>query len=176
MKPQEESKCHNINLVTPVHVVSQVVPFILHARELGRRILIVYNTYSFDSSNNLKLLNGLVVIRPPDSSADKYTATATESIKSIHAKVGNFCFTVGGIAKSGVLVHRLVMSDLDGEGKDLMGWLAENISNNITVHVIDYAGINRPVDPGEVASVRKAAEEADLWRSVEAVKHSSFDI
>lgn len=149
MKLQEVGKCHNINLVTPEHVVPQVVLSILHARELGLRIPIVYNTSSFDSLESLKLLDGLVDIYLPDFKvwknstsrrllkADNYTATAMESIKAMHAQVGDLCFTADGIAKSGVLVRHLVMPGLEDEGKDIMRWLAENVSKDIMVHIME---------------------------------------
>ncbi|KAJ4379898.1 hypothetical protein N0V86_005082 [Didymella sp. IMI 355093] len=226
MKLQEVGKCHNINLVTPEHVVPQVVLSILHARELGLRIPIVYNTSSFDSLESLKLLDGLVDIYLPDFKvwknstskrllkADNYTATAMESIKAMHAQVGDLCFTADGIAKSGVLVRHLVMPGMEDEGREIMRWLAGNVSKDIMVHIMEqyfprahvgkerrgskdngnmvdpggvqapqsakkevrYADINRPVDLDEVASVKRAAEEAGLWRFIEAARHGGFNI
>jgi len=41
---------------------------------------------------------------------------------------------------------------------------------------VRYADINRPVDLKEVASVKRAAEEAGLWRFVEVAKHGGFNI
>lgn len=226
MKLQDVGKCHNINLVTPEHVVPQVALSILHARELGLRIPIVYNTSSFDSLESLVLLDGLVDIYLPDFKvwsdstskrllkADNYTATAMESIKAMHAQVGDLCFTADGIAKKGVLVRHLVMPGMEDEGKEIMRWLATNVSKDIMVHIMEqyfprahvgkerrgnkrqsgvtepgcvqasegakkevrYADINRPIDLDEVASVKKAAEEAGLWRFVEAAKHGGFNI
>lgn len=244
MKLQEVGKCHNINLVTPEHVVPQVALSILHARDLGLRIPIVYNTSSFDSLESLKLLDGLVDIYLPDFKvwkdstskrllkADNYTSTAMESIKAMHEQVGDLCFTADGIAKKGVLVRHLVMPGMEDEGKAIMKWLAENVSKDIMVcqitdgvrlqcvntypqvHIMEqyfprahvgkerrknkeksssieiygmdesysmkrdvrYADINRPVDLNEVAAVKKAAEEAGLWRFVEASRHDGFNI
>lgn len=226
MKLQDVGKCHNINLVTPEHVVPQVALSILHARELGLRITIVYNTSSFDSLGSLKLLDGLIDIYLPDFKvwkdstskrllkAENYTATAMESIKAMYAQVGDLCFTADGIAKKGVLVRHLVMPGMEDEGKEIMRWLAENVSKDIMVHIMEqyfprahvgkekrggkqkdgitepgdvpasegakkevrYADINRPVDLSEVASVKKAAEEAGIWRFVEAAKHGGFNI
>ena len=224
MKLQEVGRVHNINLVTPEHVVPQVVLSILHARELGLRLPIVYNTSSFDSLESLKLLDGLVDIYLPDFKvwenstskrllkADNYTATAMESIKAMHAQVGDLCFTADGIAKKGVLVRHLVMPGYEDEGRAIVRWLAENVSKDIMVHIMEqyfprahvgkprrsknedvtepggikassettakvrYAEINRPVDLKEVASVKAAAEEAGLWRFVEAAKHGGFNV
>ncbi|KAH7068941.1 hypothetical protein BKA63DRAFT_98145 [Paraphoma chrysanthemicola] len=224
MKLQEMGRVHNINLVTPEHVVPQVVLSILHARELGLRIPIIYNTSSFDSLDSIELLGGLVDIYLPDFKvwsdktskrllkADNYTATAMESIKAMHAQVGDLCFTADGIAKKGVLVRHLVMPGMEDEGKEIVKWLAENVSKDIMVHIMEqyfprahvgkarrgkksdvvepggvqatsetarsvrYEDINRPVDLDEVSAVRKAAEEAGLWRFVEASRHGGFNI
>ncbi|KAF2020175.1 hypothetical protein BU24DRAFT_134873 [Aaosphaeria arxii CBS 175.79] len=218
MKLQEVGRVHNINLVTPEHVVPQVVLSILHARELGLRLPIIYNTSSFDSLESLELLDGLVDIYLPDFKvwtdksskrllkADNYTETAMESIKAMHAQVGDLCFTGDGIAKKGVLVRHLVMPGMEEEGKQIVKWLAENVSKDIMVHIMEqyfprahvgkplrgkkagadassdatakvrYEEINRPVDLSEVESIKKAAQEAGIWRFVEAAKHGGFNI
>ncbi|KAF2703637.1 pyruvate formate lyase activating enzyme [Pleomassaria siparia CBS 279.74] len=218
MKLQEVGGVHNINLVTPEHVVPQVALSILHARELGLRIPIIYNTSSYDSLESIELMDGLVDMYLPDfkvwsdkTSArllkvDNYTATAKESIKAMHAQVGDLCFTPDGIAKKGVLVRHLVMPGLEDEGKEIVKWLADKVSKDMMIHIMEqyfprayvgrqrrgaeddaqkpstakakgrYEEINRPVDLSEVASVKKAAEEAGLWRFVEAAKHGGFNI
>ncbi|ORY18345.1 hypothetical protein BCR34DRAFT_473454 [Clohesyomyces aquaticus] len=225
MKLQDVGRVHNINLVTPEHVVPQIVLSILHARELGLRIPIIYNTSSFDSLESIKLLDGLVDIYLPDFKvwsdatskrllkADSYTTTAMESIKAMHEQVGDLCFTADGIAKKGVLLRHLVMPGKEDEGKEIVRWLAENVSKDLMVHIMEqyfprahvgkplraggkhkvttepggipssetktkvrYDDINRPVGLDEVASVRRAAEEAGLWRFVEAAKHGGFNI
>lgn len=226
MKLQELGGVHNINLVTPEHVVPQVVLSILHARELGLRLPIIYNTSSFDSLESLMLLDGLIDIYLPDFKvwktatsrrllkADNYTATAMEGIKAMHAQVGDLCFTADGIAKKGVLVRHLVMPGKEDEGREIVKWLAENVSRDIMVHIMEqyhprahvgklkrgsskkedvvdpgdvkvsgeekskirYEEINRPVSLDEVASVRQAAENAGLWRFVEAAKHGGFNV
>jgi putative pyruvate formate lyase activating enzyme len=224
MKLQETGRCHNINLVTPEHVVPQVVLSILHARELGLRIPVIYNTSSFDSLASLQLLDGCIDIYLPDFKVwsdktskrllkvDNYTATAMESIKAMHAQVGDLCFTADGIAKKGVLVRHLVMPGKEDEGREIVKWLAENVSKDIMVHIMDqyhprahvgkerrgksanvvdaghveatsaakievrYADINRPVNQEEVSSVKRAAEEAGLWRFVEPARHGGFNI
>lgn len=149
MKLQEVGNVHNINLVTPEHVVPQVVLSILHARELGLRAPIVYNTSSFDSLDSIKLLDGLVDIyladfkvwKPETSKrllkADDYAAEAKKSIKMMHEQVGDLCFTSDGLAKRGVLLRHLVMPGGEEEGKSIMGWLAKEISHDLVVHCME---------------------------------------
>jgi putative pyruvate formate lyase activating enzyme len=160
MKLQEVGKVHNINLVTPEHVVPQVVLSILHARELGLNLPIVYNTSSFDSLESLKLLDGLVDIYLPDFKvwknstskrllkADNYTETAMESIKEMQAQVGDLCFTSDGLAKKGVLLRHLVMPGKEDEGQEIVKWLAENVSRDLYIHIMEQyhprASVGKP--------------------------------
>jgi len=225
MKLQDVGRVHNINLVTPEHVVPQVCLSILHARDLGLHIPIIYNTSSFDSLESIHLMDGLVDIYLPDFKvwrdatsrrllkADSYTKVAMESIKAMHEQVGDLCFTPDGIAKKGVLVRHLVMPGMEDEGREIVKWLAENVSKDIMVHIMEqyfprahvgkerrgrasqdvvepggveaspstkkdlrYSEINRAVDLDEVASVKQAAQEAGLWRFVEASRHGGFNI
>ncbi|KAI9848088.1 MAG: hypothetical protein M1837_001190 [Sclerophora amabilis] len=149
LKLQDVGKVHNINLITPEHVVPQVVLSILHARELGLRLPIIYNTSSFDSVASLELLEGLVDIYLPDFKvwkdstskrllkADAYAATATESIRAMHAQVGDLAFTPDGIATKGLLVRHLVMPGKEDEGREIMTWLAKNLSRDVFVHIME---------------------------------------
>lgn len=66
IKLQDVGGVHTINLVTPEHVVPQIALSILHARDLGLKIPIIYNTSSFDSLDSLKLMDGLVDIYLPN--------------------------------------------------------------------------------------------------------------
>lgn len=149
IKLQDVGKVHNINLVTPEHVVPQVVLSILRAKELGLRLPIVYNTSSFDSLASIELLDGLVDIYLPDFKlwnaasskrllkAENYAEVAMESIKAMHNQVGDLCFTADGIAKKGVLLRHLVMPGYEEEGKHIVRWLAENVSKDLYVHVME---------------------------------------
>ena len=108
---------HNINLVTPEHVVPQVVLAILHAAEHGLHVPVVYNTSAYDSLESLELLDGLVDVYLPDfkvwseGSARRllkvgdYAEHARRSIRAMWQQVGDLCFTGVGCARSGGLVR-----------------------------------------------------------------------
>ncbi|GJC79047.1 uncharacterized protein ColLi_01885 [Colletotrichum liriopes] len=215
IKLQQVGRVHNINLITPEHVVPQVVLSILHAKELGLKVPIIYNTSSFDSLASLELLDGLVDIYLPDFKvweaatskrllkADDYAATARESIKAMHKQVGDLCFTGDGIAKKGLLVRHLVMPGKEAEGQRIMRFLAEEVSKDCFVNIMEqyhpdahvgksrkrtkegtgnrgddvrYNEINRAVSGDEVSSVRRAAEAAGLWRFCDPPRHDGFNI
>ncbi|KAF1738807.1 uncharacterized protein CRV24_000735 [Beauveria bassiana] len=214
LKLQTVGNVHNINIVTPEHVAPQVALSILHARELGLNVPIVYNTSSFDSMASLELMDGLVDIYLADFKvwepatsrrllkSDDYAATARESVKAMHAQVGDLCFTGDGIAKQGLLIRHLVMPGREHEGVEIMKYLASDVSRDCFVNIMEqyaprahvgktrrgksgksggggelrYQDINRPVNQGEVASVRDAAEKIGLWRFNEPPKHDGFAI
>ncbi|KAF5506499.1 Uncharacterized protein CGCS363_v004562 [Colletotrichum siamense] len=217
-KLQQVGRVHNINLITPEHVVPQVVLSILHARHIGLKVPIIYNTSSFDSPESLELLDGLVDIYLPDFKvwetstskrllkADDYAATARESIKAMHAQVGDLCFTGDGIAKKGLLVRHLVMPGKEAEGHKIMEFLAKEVSRDCFVNIMEqyhpdahvgkarrrpkaraastessgeevrYSEINRAVSDNEISSVRRAAEAAGLWRFCDPPRHDGFNI
>lgn len=208
VKLQDMGNVHNINIVTPEHVVPQVALSILHARELGLKIPIVYNTSSFDSMESLALMDGLVDIYLADFKvweastskrllkADNYAETAKESVVAMQKQVGDLCFTGDGVAKKGLLVRHLVMPGREDEGARIMKFLAEEVSRDCFVNIMEqyrpaahvgkakrgregekrYSEINRPVNTDEMSVVRKAAEEAGLWRFNDPPKHDGFAI
>lgn len=192
----------------------QVVLSILHARELGLKIPIVYNTSAYDSLESLRLLDGLVDIYMPDFKvwnpttskrllkAEDYASHAMESIKAMHAQVGDLCFTPDGIAKKGLLIRHLVMPGKEDEGEKIMAWLAENVSRDVFVNIMEqyhprahvgkkrrstssttpgtpstrYEDINRPITSEEVNRVRRAGERAGLYRFCDPPRHDGFNI
>ncbi|KAK0119722.1 hypothetical protein ONS95_011157 [Cadophora gregata] len=149
IKLQDVGKVHNINLITPEHIVPQVVLSILHARDHGLKLPIIYNTSAFDSLASIELLDGLVDIYLPDFKvwnastskrllkADDYAAAAMESVKAMQAQVGDLCFTPDGIAKKGLLVRHLVMPGYESEGEEIMKWMASNVSKDVFVNIME---------------------------------------
>ncbi|OAX80702.1 hypothetical protein ACJ72_04955 [Emergomyces africanus] len=210
LKLQNVGKVHNINFITPEHVVPQVALAILTAADMGLKIPVIYNTSSFDSLESIALLDGLVDIYLPDFKvwknsssrrllkADNYTETAMESIKAMHAQVGDLSFTADGIAKRGVLLRHLVMPGMEDEGQEIVRWLAENVSKDLYIHIMEqyhpdahvgkkrrgkagtqeirYAEINRPINDKELGAVKRAARDAGLWRLCEPAEHAFFHV
>jgi putative pyruvate formate lyase activating enzyme len=149
IKLQDVGGVHNINFVTPEHVVPQVALAILAAKDMGLKVPIVYNTSSFDSLDSLKLMDGLVDIYLPDFKvwedttskrllkADAYAVHARESIQEMYRQVGDLCFTPDGIARRGVLVRHLVMPGKEDEGVKIVNWLAHSIGKDTFVNVME---------------------------------------
>ncbi|RVD86658.1 uncharacterized protein DFL_004921 [Arthrobotrys flagrans] len=191
---------------TTSHIIQTVALAILAAIPMGLRIPIVYNTSSYDSLEALSLMDGLVDIyladfklSSPLSSkrllkADDYPKTAKEGIKIMQRQVGDLKFNFDGIAQTGLLVRHLVMPTYVEEGKEIMRYLAEHVSKDTYIHVMEqyrptahvgkinrgksggmrYSEINRPVTDPEVDAVKLAAREAGLWRFVEDSPYDGF--
>ena len=157
-------------------MVPQVVLSILHARDLGLRLPIIYNTSAFDSLESLDLLDGLVDIYLPDFKVwtkasskrllktEDYASAAMESIRAMHAQVGDLCFTFDGIARKGLLLRHLVMPGKENEGRDIMRWLGDNISRDIFVNIMEQyhpdAHVGKPSRSSRASSNPPSLEEA----------------
>ena len=61
----QEMGCHNINLVSPSHVVPQILAALPRAVQDGLRLPLVYNTGGYDTLETLQLLEGIVDIYLP---------------------------------------------------------------------------------------------------------------
>src|SRR5712691_7684679 len=117
----QAAECHNINVVTPEHVVPQMLEALLIAVERGLRLPLVYNTSAYDSAESLELLDGIVDIYMPDfkywkpDSAQRYLKAADypdvarARIKEMHRQVGELRTDANGLAYRGLNIRHLVM-------------------------------------------------------------------
>ncbi|MCA9607078.1 MAG: radical SAM protein [Myxococcales bacterium] len=145
----EARGCHNINFVSPEHVVPQMLEGLLLAVERGLRLPIVYNTGAYDSLHSLSLLDGVVDVYMPDLKtlspatsakllkAKDYPEVATAAIREMHRQVGDLVLDDEGIARRGLLVRHLVMPDRLDESEQVLRWIAESISPDTWVNVMD---------------------------------------
>lgn len=183
----QNSGCHNINLVTPDHVVPQILEALVVAVPLGLRLPIVYNSSGYSSQNALAWMDGVVDIYMPDfkfanpenaklyMQAKDYPQVATDAITEMQRQVGDLCFDEQGLAKRGVLVRHLVMPGDAADSKLVMKTLAK-ISPNIYLNVMgqyhpagkvssdNFEQINRRIFPNEIQQAYQCAEQAGLWR------------
>ncbi|KAI0393518.1 radical SAM superfamily protein [Xylariaceae sp. FL0594] len=194
MKLQDVGHVHNINLVTPEHVVPQVILSILHARDLGLKIPIVYNTSAFDSLASLALLDGLVDIYLPDFKvwspaasrrllkADDYAAAARESIRAMHAQVGDLCFaSADGLARRGLLVRHLVMPGPDkvDEAARIMHFLATEVSRDTFVNIMEQyrpdAHVGKPKRRARAGTRTTSTENSESESESENVRYAEIN-
>jgi putative pyruvate formate lyase activating enzyme len=179
--------CHNINVVTPEHVVPQILEALPYAIEGGLRLPIVYNTSAYDSRHSIRLMDGVADVYMPDFKlwdrercrryllAPDYADRAREVIEAMHAQVGELRVDEDGLAVRGVLVRHLVMPGMLEDTRAILGWLAD-LSRDTYVDVMDqyypafkaktekYHEINRRLAPVEVETAETYAREVGLWR------------
>jgi putative pyruvate formate lyase activating enzyme len=138
--------CHNLNLVTPSHVVPQILSALYLAVKKGFKLPIVYNTSSFDSLESLMLLEGIVDIYLADlkyadrevarrySKVKNYPEVAMAAIREMHRQVGDLILDERGIAVRGLLIRHLVLPNgLAGTEKvaEFLGSLSKNMAVNV---------------------------------------------
>ncbi len=140
--------CHNINFVTPSHQVPMILAALPHAIAGGLRIPLVYNTGGYDALETLRLLDGIIDIYMPDfkfwdekiaaalCNAPDYPAMAREAFKEMHRQVGDLVLDESGVAYRGLLVRHLVLPDGLAGTKDIMQFLAQEISPQTYVNVM----------------------------------------
>lgn len=186
----QERGCHNINFVTPEHVVPQVLEAIPPAIEKGLRLPIVYNTSAYDSIHSLKLMEGIVDIYMPDfkfwdpdlskfyMTESTYPQVAREVVKEMHRQVGDLKFDHDGLALCGLLVRHLVMPNRVAGAEEIFRFLAEDISPDTYVNIMDqyfpdaqvvrkpgrYEEIERRITGSEFREAKQAARDAGLYR------------
>ena len=186
----QEEGCHNINFVTPEHVVPQIMEAIPLAIEMGLRLPIVYNTSAYDSSHSLEIMDGIVDIYMPDfkfwdrklsffyMAAEDYPDVACAAIKEMHRQVGPLTFDENSLALRGVLVRHLVMPNRVAGTRQICRFIVNQISRDTYINIMDqyrpegrvlkipgkYESINRPTVRAEYEEGLKIACEEGLYR------------
>ncbi|MDL1956753.1 MAG: radical SAM protein [Candidatus Desulfofervidus auxilii] len=188
----QEQGCHNINIVTPTHVVPQLLGALKIAVERGLSIPLVYNTSGYDKVETLKILDGIVDIYMPDfkywdpkvakrySKAPDYPEVARKALKEMHRQVGDLRINEQGIAEEGLLVRHLVLPHGLANTKEIMEFIANEISPNTYVNVMAQyrpcgeaykdSYLNRSLTLEEYEEALKAAIKAGITRLDEAQK------
>jgi putative pyruvate formate lyase activating enzyme len=185
----QSTGCHNINFVTPEHVVPQILEALLIAINRGLRLPLVYNTSSYDSMDSIQLMDGVIDIYMPDFKlwdsqhslryllARDYSDAARRVIKAMHEQVGELRVDENGLALRGVIVRHLVMPGLLEDTGKIVRWLAGELSPDTYVNVMDqyypawkaktepkFSDINREIYRSEFEQALACAQEAGLWR------------
>ncbi|KNF09401.1 hypothetical protein CLPU_3c01790 [Gottschalkia purinilytica] len=143
----QKRKCHNINLVSPGHIVAQIVEAIFIAAKNGLNIPIVYNTNGYDLTDTLRFLDGIVDIYMPDIKfsddntartylgVKNYYSIAKNAVKEMYRQVGNLKVD-NNIAYSGLMIRHLVMPENIAGTEKIMKFIAEEISKDTYVNIM----------------------------------------
>lgn len=153
--------CHNINFVTPTHMTPQLMESLLIAWEKGLEVPIVYNCGGYESLKTIQLLDGYIDIYMPDakysdsnvakelSNAPNYFEILKLALKEMFRQVGDLQLDSRNIAKRGLLVRHLVLPNGLAGTKEIMDFIAKEISKDTYVNVMDqfhpcWGGVDHP--------------------------------
>lgn len=176
--------CHNINLVTPSHVVPQIIHALYLAVKEGLKIPIVYNTSSYDSIESLKLLDGIVDIYLADikyasnemgkrySKVKNYWDVASEALKEMYRQVGNLKLDDKGIAYRGLLIRHLILPNNIAQTEKVLSFI-KTIDENLAVNLMNqyypaykafkYPELSRRITYEEYKNALKHADNLTLY-------------
>ncbi|MDJ0945131.1 MAG: radical SAM protein [Kiloniellales bacterium] len=182
----QEQGCHNINLVSPSHVVAQVLAAVEIAAEQGLRLPLVYNTSGYDSREALALLDGVIDIYMPDmkygdpvlarkySRVRDYVEANQTAVLEMHRQVGDLVIGDDGLARRGLLVRHLVLPGQIAGSEEVLRFLAEKVSCNTYINLMDqyrpcyraddHPEISRRISRAEFDEARNAAARYGLER------------
>ncbi|MCC5872475.1 MAG: radical SAM protein [Gammaproteobacteria bacterium] len=178
--------CHNINLVTPTHVLPNIVRAVGLAMRRGLRVPLVYNTSGYERVEMIRLLDGIVDIYLPDlkfmdgaqsqrlamEGAGDYPALAQAAILEMHRQVGTLVTDDRGIALRGLMLRHLVMPNRVAGTREFVAWVAANLPLDTYVNIMpqwrvehrafEYEDIARGITVGEFLEAMDWAREAGL--------------
>ena len=182
----QDHGCHNINFVTPSHVVPQIIRSVSLAAEKGLRIPLVYNTSGYDRVETLRLLDGVIDIYMPDfkfwdpdvgqltCNAPDYPQHARAALKEMHRQVGDLVLDENGIAQRGLLVRHLVLPENMAGTSDVMKFIAGHISANTYVNIMpqyrpcgtahQVPGLDRSITTREYQAAIESARSQGITR------------
>lgn len=145
----QQTGCHNINLVSPTHIVPQFIQALDIAKDKGLNLPIVYNSGGYDSVETLKLLDGVIDIYMPDvkygsnetgkkySDVKDYWTINKLVLKEMYQQVGDLVINEDGIAERGLLIRHLVLPNQMANSFEILKFIADEISKNSFINIMD---------------------------------------
>lgn len=180
----QNSGCHNINFVTPSHVVPQILSALMIAVEKGLSIPLVYNTGGYDRVETLRILDGVIDIYMPDfkfwnpdiagkaCDATDYPEVARNALAEMFRQVGDLVVDGSGIARRGLLVRHLVMPHGNAGTREVAGFIAEKISKKTYLNIMyQYRPCGRAYQYKEFSS---RPSNSDFDEAVRAAKEEGI--
>ena len=170
----QDMSCHNINLVSPTHVMPQFLKALSIAIPKGLKIPIVYNTGGYELPEIIKLLDGIVDIYLPDmryaddkmsvkySSAPDYPKYNQEALKEMHSQVGVAKTDNEGIIKKGLIIRHLVLPDNIAGTEQIMKFIAIELSKDTYISLMS-----------QYFPYYKAAQHKEILRRITSEEYES---
>jgi putative pyruvate formate lyase activating enzyme len=171
--------CHNINWVTPEHVVPQILEAVPLAIDRGLRLPIVYNTSAYDSHDSLRLMEGIVDVYMPDfklwtsETAKRYLKradypdVARDSIVEMHRQVGDLVLGELGMARRGLILRHLIMPGLIEETEAILRWVAEELGQGCYVNLMAQYYVSGKVgQEGQYTEIARGINRAEYKQAL----------
>jgi putative pyruvate formate lyase activating enzyme len=145
---QDGLGCHNINFVSPSHLVPQLLRAVVDAVPMGLRVPLIYNSNGYDSIASLKEIDGVISVYLPDlryasdrwakkfSHAPHYVARARRAIREMYRQVGDPVVDESGLAKRGLIVRHLILPNGLADSEESLTWLVRKLSPTVTVSIM----------------------------------------
>jgi len=156
--------CHNINLVTPTHILPQILKSLKIAISSGLNIPLVYNTGGYESAEIIRLLEGIVDIYLPDmryadeeqavkfSGAPGYPENNQESVKEMFRQAGTVKLDESGIIERGLIIRHLVLPNKVSGTEKIMRFISEKLSGDTYVSLMSqYLPYHRAAEFKEIS-------------------------
>lgn len=167
----QQQGCHNINFVTPSHVVPQILAALEIAIQHGLNVPLVYNSGGYDRPATLKLLEGVFDIYMPDfkfwnreiaenaCQAGDYAEIACNALKEMHRQVGDLVTDNAGIAQRGLIIRHLVLPGGVAGTREIMRFIAREISTRSYVNIMaQYRPCGRAAEIKELSTFLSPAD------------------
>jgi putative pyruvate formate lyase activating enzyme len=180
----QEKGCHNINFVTPSHVVPQILSALDIAVQKGLSLPLVYNTGGYDAVETLTILDGVFDIYMPDfkfwdpmiaketCNAKDYPEVAQMALLEMYRQVGDLVIDETGIAKRGILLRHLVLPHGLSGTREIMRFIARHVSKNTYVNIMaQYRPCGRA---GEVKELSFHLSQKDYETALQAAEEEGI--
>jgi putative pyruvate formate lyase activating enzyme len=170
----QERGCHNINLVTPEHVVPQILEALVIALDGGLNLPLVYNTSAYDAAATLALLDGVVDIYMPDFKfwtpercgrylrAPDYADAARCAIREMHRQVGALVINADGLARRGLLLRHLIVPGALDDTRAILEWVATELGSDTYVNLMTQYRPAGRVARGACPELARLPDQAEI--------------
>ena len=178
--------CHNINFVSPSHVIPQILSALVIAAEQGMKLPLVYNSGGYDSPEGLALMDGVIDIYMPDMKfADSqlaapylgvsdYAEINRSTVLEMHRQVGDLALDETDVARRGLLVRHLILPEGLAGTEQTLTFIAEQVSRDTYLNLMDQyrpcfqasqlPGLDRRPNRSELHQARVIAKRLGLHR------------
>jgi putative pyruvate formate lyase activating enzyme len=181
--------CHNINFVSPTHFAPQLARAVLLAAERGLNLPIVYNTNSYDSTEVLRLLEGVVGVYLPDlkyadssegytfSKVPNYTEHARAALREMFRQTGDeLVFAPDGTLQRGLVVRLLVLPNDVAGVRESLEWIRDELSPRVAVSLMaQYYATNKAATDERYTLLSRRISESEWWRAVTVLEELGME-